>query len=244
VIQVKQLQVSVGQKIIINQLDLCVGAGQTHAIMGPNGSGKSTLAYALMGHPAYTVTAGDIVLDSDSIVCLPPDQRARKGLFLSFQQPPVIPGVDVLTFLKEAHSACTGSTLEMEAFLQLATSCVQRINSKTDLLYRKLHDGFSGGEKKQLEMIQLLLLRPKVVILDEIDSGLDIDALKYVAFGIAHARQENPALAILIITHYQRILRHIVPDRVHIMCDGAFVQSGDAHLASALEHKGYDGYRS
>ena len=243
-IRITKLQVQVDHKIIINNLDLNVEAGSTHAVMGPNGSGKSTLAYALIGHPAYTVTAGSIWLGGENIVNLSPDKRAQKGLFLSFQQPPSIPGIDVLTFLKEAHNACTGIAMEVEQFRLLAEECTHRINSKTDLLYRKLNDGFSGGEKKQLEMIQLLLLRPKVVILDEIDSGLDIDALKHVAAGIAYAKQENPDLAVVIITHYQHILRSIVPDVVHIMCDGAIVESGNAQLAYDLEKKGYDAYRS
>jgi len=242
VLSITQLQVQVLDKVILHALDLSVDAGTTHALMGPNGSGKSTLAYALIGHPAYIVTAGSISLESENIVGLSPDKRAQKGLFLSFQQPPAIPGIEVLTFLKEAHSACTGMVMELPAFRALAEQCVQRVNSNVGLLYRKLNDGFSGGEKKQLEMIQLLLLRPKVVILDEIDSGLDIDALKYVASGLAYARQENPQLAVIIITHYQRILQYLVPDRVHIMHGGRIVQAGDRQLAVELEQKGYDAY--
>ncbi len=242
-IHIANLHVSIGSQEILKNINLSVAPGTTHALMGPNGSGKSTLAHALIGDPSYTISAGTIFFDGQDITALAPDQRARRGIFLSFQQPPAIPGVSVLSFLYEAYRACSGNKIEYADFLVHVDQAVDALSLRKDLVLRMLNDGFSGGEKKQFEMLQILLFKPKVIIFDEIDSGLDIDALRSVAAAIANVRLENPTLIVVIITHYQRILQYMVPDQVHILCDGTVVQSGNYQLVDELEKKGYDAYR-
>lgn len=242
-IHIANLHVSIGSQEILKNINLSVAPGTTHALMGPNGSGKSTLAHALIGDPSYTISAGTIFFDGEDITALAPDQRARRGIFLSFQQPPAIPGVSVLGFLYEAYSACSGNKIEYADFLVHVDQAVDTLSLRKNLVLRMLNDGFSGGEKKQFEMLQVVLFRPKLIIFDEIDSGLDIDALRAVAAAIANARLQNSKLSVVIITHYQRILQYMVPDQVHILCDGTVVQSGNYQLVDELEKKGYDAYR-
>ena len=237
------LTVSINGTPILKDINLSIQRGTIHVIMGPNGSGKSTLAYTLMGHPNYTITNGSIVLGDEDITNLSPDKRAKRGLFLAFQQPQEIPGVSVITFLKEACHALKGTSFVTETFQAVVEQRTRQLQIDFTFLYRNLNDGFSGGEKKRFEMLQLLVLEPKLVVLDEIDSGLDIDALKIVAQGLTYAKKENPDLSILLITHYQRILDYITPDFVHVLCDGLLVASGGPELALSLEQKGYDDYR-
>jgi len=241
---IKNLSVSVIDKPVLYNINLNVNAGNVHAIMGPNGSGKSSLAYTLMGHPHYYITAGAVILNDVDITTMPVHERAKNGLFLSFQHPCEIPGVSVASFLKEAYSAVTGTHISVADFQQLLLKYCELLSIAPAFIGRGLNDGFSGGEKKRLELLQLLLLQPKVAILDEIDSGLDVDSLKIVAAGIALARQENPHMSVILITHYQRILNYIIPDYVHVLCDGRIVSSGDAHVAKVLEAKGYDEFKS
>ncbi len=237
------LTVSINGISILKNITLSIQRGTIHVIMGPNGSGKSTLAYTLMGHPNYAITNGSIVFGDEDITNLSPDKRAKRGLFLAFQQPQEIPGVSVIIFLKEACRALKGTSFVTETFQTVVEQRMRQLQIDQAFLYRNLNDGFSGGEKKRFEMLQLLVLEPKLVVLDEIDSGLDIDALKIVAQGLTYAKKENPDLSILLITHYQRILDYITPDFVHVLCDGLLVASGGPELALALEQKGYDGYR-
>ena len=238
---IKNLHVSINDLSILKRLSLQVQPGSIHAIMGPNGSGKSTLANTLMGHPHYQIITGSIELNKIAIHELSPDKRAQAGLFLAFQYPLVLPGVRVATFLKEAHAAKTGKILSVLEFQALLKDAMQVLDIDSSFAQRNLNEGFSGGEKKRLEMLQLLILQPQVAVLDEIDSGLDIDALKIVARGIDHARKQNPKMSFIIITHYQRILNYITPDYVHIMENGSIVKSGDATLAQRLETVGYQG---
>lgn len=240
---IANLSVSLPDRSVLQEINLTLNPGSLQVIMGPNGSGKSTLAYALAGHPHYKIDTGSITLNGLDITTLSPDARAKAGLFIAFQYPVTLPGVRVSTFLKEAHFACTGKLLAMPEFKALMMEAFERLQIDPSFADRNVNEGFSGGEKKRFELLQMLMLNPKVAILDEIDSGLDIDALKIVADGIAYARKQNPTMSILIITHYQRILQYITPDFVHVLCDGKLVASGDATLAQQLEFKGYDGYR-
>jgi Fe-S cluster assembly ATP-binding protein len=242
-VRISNLSVSILSKSILRGIDLELAPGSIHAIMGPNGSGKSTLAYALAGHPAYTIDSGVFTIDGIDLTHERPEIRAKSGLFLAFQYPVAIPGVGVNTFLKEALYAKTGELMALPVFNDLLLATMEALQIDPAFAYRDLNDGFSGGEKKRLELLQLLILKPKVAVLDEIDSGLDIDALNIVAHGLARAREQNPELRLLLITHYQRILRYVTPDYVHVLCEGALVDSGDANLAHQLELKGYDGYR-
>jgi len=242
-VRISNLFVSILEKSIIRDINLELAPGSIHAIMGPNGSGKSTLAYALAGHPSYTIDSGTITIDGIDLTHERPESRAKNGLFLAFQYPVAIPGVRVNTFLKEALYAQTGELMAMPAFNELLLAAMEALQIDPAFAYRDLNDGFSGGEKKRLELLQLLILKPKIAVLDEIDSGLDIDALKIVAHGLELARAQNPELRIMLITHYQRILHSITPDYVHVLCGGVIVDSGDASLAHQLELKGYDGYR-
>jgi Fe-S cluster assembly ATP-binding protein len=243
-LSINTISVSVLDKPVLKDISLLVESGSIHAIMGPNGSGKSTLAYALMGHPDYSFTAGAVTWNGQDLTSMPVHERARQGLFLSFQHPLEIPGVSVSSFLKEAYMAVTGGHISVADFHKLLLDRCAQLDIDPTFISRALNAGFSGGEKKRLELLQLLLLQPKVAILDEIDSGLDIDSLKVVAHGIELARAENPAMSILLITHYQRILDYIIPDHVHVLCDGRIVLSGDATVAHALEAKGYDGFKN
>lgn len=241
-LNIRNLSVNKDDAPILRDIDLSVQPGTVHVLMGPNGSGKTTLAYTLMGHPAYTVTAGTVELEGVCLLSQSPDKRARAGLFLSFQQPVALPGVRVATFLLEAYRAVTGDMISVSAFGELLQTYMKRLSIDPTFMHRDLNDGFSGGEKKRFELLQLLVLKPKIAILDEIDSGLDVDALKIVADGIAYARSENPALSLIIITHYQRILHYVHPDFVHVLRDGMLVASGGPEIIHAVEQGGFDSY--
>ena len=244
VLEIRDLHVAVDGTEILRGLSLAVGAGEVHALMGPNGSGKSTLAKTLLGDPDYTVTAGAILLDGEDVTTFPTAERAARGMFLGFQHPEEIPGVSVLNFLRQAMAARKGiedlSVLEVRMALLEWT---KRLGMDDRFVQRYLNEGFSGGEKKRNEILQMAMLEPDVAILDETDSGLDIDALRVVGEGIDAVRSSRPALAILLITHYLRILEHVTPDRVHIMLDGHVVASGGVELAERLEREGFDAFR-
>ena len=237
---VKDLHVTIAGQEIVRGLSLVVPRGEVHAIMGPNGSGKSTLAKVMAGHPDYEITAGKIAMDDQDLLELEPDERARLGLFLAFQYPSEVPGVTIANFLRAAVQARLPDGEELEA-----TDFYARLYEKMELLgmdrsftSRAVNEGFSGGEKKRTEILQLAMLEPKYAVLDETDSGLDIDALKTVAHGVNSLR--GPDIGILLITHYQRILNYIVPDHVHVMVQGRIVRSGGKELALELEERGYD----
>ena len=246
-LEIRDLHVTVGDKPIIKGLDLLVKQGEVHALMGPNGTGKSTLAYALMGHPAYTVTGGQAIFDGHNLLALAPDERSRLGLFLAFQYPVAIPGVSVANFLRTAINARRRAAnpeykgIAIPEFRKLLRGKMDMLQMDHDFAGRYLNDGFSGGEKKRAEILQLATLEPKIAILDETDSGLDIDALRIVAGGIDALA--GPELGVLVITHYQRILNYIKPHFVHVMLGGRIVESGGADLAVRLEEHGYDWVR-
>ncbi|MGA0531385.1 Fe-S cluster assembly ATPase SufC [Hansschlegelia sp. KR7-227] len=243
-LSIKNLHASVEDKPILRGLDLEVKAGEVHAIMGPNGSGKSTLSYVLAGKSDYEVTGGSATLDGEDLLALEPDERAAKGLFLAFQYPLEIPGVATMTFLKAAVNAQRRARGEAELptpqFIKLVREKADGLDISTDMLKRGLNVGFSGGEKKRNEILQMALLEPKMCVLDETDSGLDIDALKVVSQGVNALRAKNRAF--LVITHYQRLLDHIVPDVVHVMAKGRIVRTGGKELAHELEAQGYAAY--
>jgi Fe-S cluster assembly ATP-binding protein len=243
-LEVKDLHVAVGGAEIIKGLTLSVPAGQVHAIMGPNGSGKSTLSYALSGREGYEATSGSASLDGEDLLALDPEQRAAKGLFLSFQYPVEIPGVPALTFLRTALNAQRKARGEADMsapeFLKLVRAKADALKIPQEMLKRGLNVGFSGGEKKRMEALQMAVLAPRFAILDETDSGLDIDALRVVADNVNALR--GPDRAMLVITHYQRLLDYIKPDRVHVLAKGRIVHSGGADLALELEREGYDKY--
>ncbi|ACV58024.1 Fe-S cluster assembly ATPase SufC [Alicyclobacillus acidocaldarius] len=237
---VRGLRVQVEGKEILKGVDLHIRGGEIHAIMGPNGTGKSTLASAIMGHPHYEVTAGEIWLDGQNVLEMSVDERARAGLFLAMQYPAEVPGVSNANFIRTALNARRGEGNEIPV-LQFHRRLVQKMKELSidpSFAERYLNEGFSGGEKKRNEILQMAMLEPRIAILDEIDSGLDIDALKIVANGVNQLRSDN--IGFLIITHYQRLLNYIVPDVVHVMMQGRIVKSGDAKLAEELEAKGYD----
>ena len=236
---IQDLYVSIGDKPVVKSVSLTIKQGEVHAVMGPNGTGKSTLAKAIAGHPDYTITQGDVLLDGRSLLAMEPDERARAGLFLAFQYPSEIPGVSIANFIRAALQARLGESAELDA-----TGYYKKLYEKMDLLKidrkftsRSVNDGFSGGEKKRCEILQLAMLEPKFALMDETDSGLDIDALRVVADGVNKLRTGQ--LGILLITHYQRLLNYIVPDFVHVMHDGHIVHSGDKSLALELEAMGY-----
>jgi Fe-S cluster assembly ATP-binding protein len=240
-LKIEDLHVEIDGQEIVKGLDLEVGKGEIHAIMGPNGSGKSTLANVLMGHPRYEVTGGSITFQDEDVFELEPDERAKLGMFLAFQYPSEVPGVSVANFLRTAVNSVREeelSPMEMYRLLQEKMGIMQ-MNPK--FAERYLNEGFSGGEKKRNEILQMLMLDPKLAIMDETDSGLDIDALQVVAKGVNELR--GPEFSAVIITHYQRILRYIEPDHVHVMLDGRLVTSGGKELAEELEEKGYDWVR-
>jgi Fe-S cluster assembly ATP-binding protein len=241
-LEIKGLQVAIEGKRILDGLDLAVAKGEIHALMGPNGSGKSTLAYAIMGHPAYQVTAGQILLKGTDITELSPDVRAKQGLFLAMQYPTEIPGVSLTNFLRTAVNAVRGVDVPVRQFMKQVRELMSQFQMNPKFLQRNVNEGFSGGEKKRFEILQMALLKPEIAVLDETDSGLDIDALKIVAEGVSQMR--GPDFGALIITHYTRILRYIQPDRVHVMFEGRIVQSGGPDLAEKLEAKGYEYLRS
>jgi Fe-S cluster assembly ATP-binding protein len=237
-LEIKDLHVRIEGKEIVKGLSLAIGPGELHALMGPNGSGKSTLAHVLMGHPKYEVTSGSIVLDGEDIMLLSPDERARKGLFLSFQYPVEIPGVTIESFLRAAVNGVRGTDHDVREFHDILLLQLRAFGIEEDFAKRYVNAGFSGGEKKRMEILQLLMLDPKYSVLDETDSGLDVDALRVVASGINKVRDGKHG--ILIITHYNRILQHVVPDKVHVMVDGKIVRSGGKQLAHEIEEKGYE----
>ena len=240
-LEVQDLHVEVEGKEILKGIDLVVPQGQVHAIMGPNGSGKSTLANAIMGRPGYTVTRGRILFKGQDITALSPDRRAQMGLFLAFQYPTEIPGVSVVNFLRSAYAAVKGEQVSALAFRKRLKEKMAMLGVDDEMVRRYVNQGFSGGEKKKNEVLQLAVLEPDMAVLDETDSGLDIDSLKAVAGGIR--RLMGPHLGVLLITHYQRILNYITPDRIHVMMDGRIILSGGAELGHELEARGYEGIR-
>ncbi|HTX58621.1 MAG TPA: Fe-S cluster assembly ATPase SufC [Verrucomicrobiae bacterium] len=244
-LRITDLHAGVAGTEILRGIDLVVERGRVHALMGPNGSGKSTLAFSLTGHPLYDVTRGSATLDGEDLLALAPERRARAGLFLSFQYPAAIPGVKVANFLHAARQAVRPGDLTPAKFRALLLEKMELLGMDPAFLGRYLNDGFSGGEKKRLEMLQLAVLAPKYAILDETDSGLDVDALKDVGDSVAalRASEEGKAAGFLIITHYPRILQYIEPDVVHVMIDGRIVKTGDAELAHEIEREGYDRIR-
>ena len=250
-LEIKGLHVEVDHKEILKGIDLVVRAGEVHAIMGPNGSGKSTLALTIMGHPKYKVTAGEIRFGGQDVLTMTVDERARAGLFLAFQYPMAIPGVSVANFLRttiNARRADRGSTaaanerkrtdIAIPEFMKMLKEKMKLLEIEESFITRSVNEGFSGGEKKRLEMLQMHMFKPKAAVLDETDSGLDIDALKVVSQGIEALR--SPEVGILLITHYERMLRYVTPDYVHVLVDGRIVRTGGRELAAELEAKGYD----
>ncbi|MDO5698222.1 MAG: Fe-S cluster assembly ATPase SufC [Dermatophilus congolensis] len=228
-----------GPKEILKGVDLVINSGETHAVMGPNGSGKSTLAYSIAGHPKYTVTQGSITLDGQDVLAMTVDERARAGLFLAMQYPVEVPGVSVSNFLRTSKTAIDGQAPKLRTWVKDVKEAMNRLSMDPVFAERDVNAGFSGGEKKRHEILQLELLRPKFAVLDETDSGLDIDALRVVSDGVNRAAQEND-MGTLLITHYTRILRYITPDYVHVFVDGRFVAEGGPELADELEANGYD----
>ncbi|MDE2572165.1 MAG: Fe-S cluster assembly ATPase SufC [bacterium] len=241
---VSGLRVAVQGLEILKGIDLRVESGRVHALMGPNGSGKSTLSFALTGHPKYTVTSGTAELDGADLLALPAHERARAGLFLSFQYPAAIPGVSVANFLRSARTALKpDQSLPPAKFKRLLTEKMELLGMEPAMLSRYVNDGFSGGEKKRLEMLQMAVFEPRYAILDETDSGLDIDALRAVGESVNALRAANAETGLLVITHYPRILQYLRPDRVHVMMEGRIVKEGGADLADLIERDGYDPIR-
>ncbi len=248
-LEIKNLHVTIDDQHILKGVDLLVKQGEIHALMGPNGSGKSTLAYTLAGHPFYEPTAGQVIFDGEDLLEMEPDERSRAGLFLAFQYPVAVPGVTVANFLRQAINARRKDSdpddkgISIPAFRRLLKEKMDELNIDHKFAGRYLNDGFSGGEKKRAEILQMAVLEPKIAIMDETDSGLDIDALRVVSEG-ALALQQRHGMGMLVITHYQRLLDYIKPDYVHVMLDGRIVESGDPSLALELEEKGYDWVRT
>ncbi|MEX1047027.1 MAG: Fe-S cluster assembly ATPase SufC [Actinomycetota bacterium] len=241
-LEIQGLTAEVEGKEILKGIDLTVKQGEVHAVMGPNGSGKSTLANVVMGRPGYVVTAGEVKFEGENILKLLPDQRAQRGLFLAFQYPTEVPGVSVTNFLRTAYQSVKGEQMPALAFRKHMKAKMDALGVEDSMVARYVNQGFSGGEKKKVEILQLAVLEPKIAILDETDSGLDIDSLKSVAEGIQALI--GPDLGVLLITHYQRILNYVTPDFVHVMMDGRIVKEGGKELALELEEKGYEGVRA
>ena len=243
ILEIKDLHVSVetdqGAKPILKGVNLTVRQGETHAIMGPNGSGKSTLAYAIAGHPRYTVTSGSILLDGEEVTEMSVDERAQAGMFLAMQYPVEIPGVTNANFLRTAKTAIDGEAPAIRGWMGEVKTAMENLRMDPSFAQRNVNEGFSGGEKKRNEILQLELLKPKFAVLDETDSGLDVDALKIVSEGVNRAK-ENTGLGVLLITHYTRILRYIKPDFVHVFVNGRVAEQGGPELAERLEEEGYD----
>ena len=239
---IENLHVAVEGKAILKGVNLVLHVGEVHTIMGPNGSGKSTLSFCLMGHPKYAVTQGRFLYQGRDITALSPDERARTGIFLAFQYPTAIPGVTITNFLRSSLKAVRSSEVSVKDFRHTVKTQMKTLGIQDGFMNRYVNDGFSGGEKKRLEILQLEVLQPKLAVLDETDSGLDIDALKTVASGINAMR--TPERGMLLITHYQRLLNYIKPDHVHVMVDGAIVKSGTAELALELEREGYKSFQT
>ncbi len=241
-LEIKNLHASAGEKPILRGISLTVNAGEVHAVMGPNGSGKSTLAQVLAGHPAYEVTAGEVYYEGENLLEMDPEERAQKGVFLAFQYPVEIPGVSNAYFLRSAYNEIRKARGEDEVdpidFLEVMEQKLQLVHMSDDMLQRSVNAGFSGGEKKRNEILQMAVLDPKLAILDETDSGLDIDALRIVAEGVNSMRRSDNAT--IVVTHYQRLLNYIVPDFVHVLAGGKIVKSGGKELALELEARGYE----
>jgi Fe-S cluster assembly ATP-binding protein len=244
-LEIHDLHVSVdteqGSKEILRGVDLTVRQGETHAIMGPNGSGKSTLAYSIAGHPKYQVTSGSVLLDGEDVLAMKVDERARAGIFLAMQYPVEVPGVTVSNFLRTAKTAIEGEAPKLRHWVKDVNTAMERVKMDTAFAQRNVNEGFSGGEKKRHEIVQLELLDPKVAVLDETDSGLDIDALKVVSEGVNRFAEDKDK-GVLLITHYTRILRYITPDFVHVFVDGKIAEQGGPELADQLEAEGYEKY--
>ncbi|MEY4494094.1 MAG: hypothetical protein RL570_209 [Actinomycetota bacterium] len=244
-LEIKNLHVTVdteqGTKEILKGVDLVINSGESHAIMGPNGSGKSTLAYTIAGHPKYTVTNGEILLDGQDVLEMSVDERARAGLFLAMQYPVEIPGVSVSNFLRTAKTAIDGEAPALRTWIKDVKSAMDNLKMDSTFTERNVNEGFSGGEKKRHEILQMELLKPKFAVLDETDSGLDVDALKIVSEGVNRAKESNE-FGLLLITHYTRILKYIKPDFVHVFVAGKIAEQGGPELADRLEAEGYDRY--
>jgi len=244
-LEIRDLHVTVdtedGPKEILKGVDLTIREGETHAIMGPNGSGKSTLAYSIAGHPKYTVTGGSVTLDGEDVLAMKVDERARAGLFLAMQYPVEVPGVSVSNFLRTAKTAIDGEAPKLRTWVKDVNTAMEAMKMDPAFATRSVNEGFSGGEKKRHEILQLELLEPKVAVLDETDSGLDIDALKVVSEGVNRYKAKGDR-GVLLITHYTRILRYITPDFVHVFVDGRIAEEGGPELAEELEASGYDKY--
>ena len=237
-LSVKGLKAGTVDKVILNGVDLEIGDGQVHVLMGPNGSGKSTLAQVLMGHPSYEVKEGNVVFNDENLLENDTTERALQGLFLSFQYPSEVEGVTISSYLRLIYNKSHNENVSPAAFRKILREKMDLLGMKEDMMNRYLNDGFSGGEKKRMEMLQMLVLEPKLAILDEVDSGLDIDALRVVAKAV-NSLKEKTGLSVFLITHYTRILKHIEPDYVHVMQDGVVTKSGSRELAHELEEKGY-----
>jgi Fe-S cluster assembly ATP-binding protein len=244
-LEIRDLHVTVdvedGAKEILRGVDLTVRSGETHAIMGPNGSGKSTLAYSIAGHPKYAVTGGTVTLDGEDVLAMKVDERARAGLFLAMQYPVEVPGVTVSNFLRTAKTAIDGEAPKLRTWVKDMKGAMEALRMDPAFAERNVNEGFSGGEKKRHEILQMELLKPRIAILDETDSGLDVDALKVVAEGVNRVKSGSD-IGVLLITHYTRILRYIKPDFVHVFIDGKIVEEGGSELADRLEDEGYDRY--
>ncbi len=243
ILSIKDLHVSVetetGTKEILKGLTLDINSTETHAIMGPNGSGKSTLAYALAGHPRYEVTSGTVTLDGEDVLEMSVDERAKAGLFLAMQYPVEVPGVTVTNFLRTAKTAVDGEAPKLRTWTKDLSQSMKNLRMDPEFASRSVNEGFSGGEKKRHEILQMQMLKPKFAVLDETDSGLDVDALRVVSEGV-NAAKENSDLGVLLITHYTRILQYVRPDRVHVLVNGRVAESGGPELADRLESEGYD----
>ena len=242
--EIRGLHVAAEGHEILKGVDLTVQAGEVHALMGPNGSGKSTLANTLLGHPDYQITSGRLLFKGEDVTDWPTDVRGKSGIFLAFQYPEEIPGVSVAQFLRQALSARKGIDLSVLELRLAIMEWMKRLGMDPSFGDRYLNEGFSGGEKKRNEILQMAILEPEFAVLDETDSGLDIDALKVVAKGVQEVRSDRPDLGVLLITHYQRILQYLEPDVVHVLVDGRIVASGGSDLAQRLEQEGYDAWRS
>lgn len=237
----KNVTVCVEQKNVVQNLSLQIASGSLHVVMGQNGSGKSSFAHSLMGLPAYEIVSGSIDFNGQDLVAMSMQDRSKQGIFLAFQQPLTIPGVTVFQFLKEIYTI-SGQQLSPADFQQLLQNLLQQVGLDFSFLYRGFNENFSGGEKKRLEIVQMLLLQPKLIILDEIDSGLDVDALRSIGMSVQSYLHEHKDASCIVITHYRRILDYLKPDFVHIMHEGTIVHSGDAQLSYEIEEKGYDSY--
>ena len=244
-LEIKDLHVSVdtehGEKEILKGVNLTIKSGETHAIMGPNGSGKSTLAYSIAGHPKYTITSGEVLLDGENVLDMEVDERARAGIFLAMQYPVEVPGVTVSNFLRTAKTAIDGEAPKLRTWVKDVKGAMENLRMDPAFAERNVNEGFSGGEKKRHEILQMELLKPKFAILDETDSGLDVDALRIVSEGVNRAK-ETSEVGVLLITHYTRILNYIKPDFVHVFVDGKVAEEGGPELAERLEAEGYDRY--